>query len=72
MEIKVFLTKLCLEFCCFLRLGLASCVHKSLDPERFQTPSNGLAWRQGVSVMAVPKPSEGKDSTQQLQGQGAP
>ena len=43
MEIEVLLTKLCLEFCCFLRPGLAPCVQKSLDPEWLQSPSNGLA-----------------------------
>lgn len=52
-EIQVLLTKLCLEFRCFLRLGLAPCVEKSLDTEWFQTPSYGLTWRQGVRTQRL-------------------
>lgn len=71
-EIEVLLTKLCLEFLCFLRPRLAPCVKQSLDTKWFQTPSNGLAWRQGVRVSACSQSLRGQGSAQQLQRAGAP
>lgn len=53
-EIRVLLTKLGLEFCCFLRPGLPPRVEKSLDTKWFQPSSNGLTWRQGVHSLHPP------------------
>lgn len=63
-KIQVLLTKLCLEFRCFLRPGLAPCVEKSLDTKWFQTPSYGLAWWQGVkSQRLFPSPQRARAGT---------
>ena len=71
-EIEVLLTKLCLEFLCFLRPGLAPCVKQSLDTEWFQTPSNGLAWRQGVRVSACSQSLKRAGQRPAAPGSGSP